>query len=166
MAGTLVVVWDTEQEEPWLLLTDLAPEAVDGAWYGLRVWIELGFRALKSMGWQWERTRRTDPTRVARHWLVLAIATLLTLAVGTRLEEAARRGVPPGRLRRPRTPAPLPARVRRTSLFARGLAWLRIQVLRGHALVDRLWLRPEALPDLPEDLTLIRHGAAPNAVYT
>ena len=47
MACTLVVVWDTEQEEPWLLLTDLEPEAVDGAWYGLRVWVELGFRALK-----------------------------------------------------------------------------------------------------------------------
>ena len=30
-------------------------------WYMLRFWIELGFRALKSVGWQWQNTRRTDP---------------------------------------------------------------------------------------------------------
>jgi hypothetical protein len=166
IAATLVVVWDEEQEEPWLLLTDLAPDDVDGAWYGLRVWVELGFRALKSMGWQWERTRRRDPGRIARHWLVLAIATLLSLAVGTRLEDAAQQGIPPGRLRRPRTPTPRSARVRRTSLFARGLAWLRTLVLRGTRWWTAWWLRPNALPDLPEGLTLIRHGGAPNAVYT
>jgi hypothetical protein len=40
------------------------------------MWIEFGFRALKGLGWRWERTRRTDPDRVARHWLVLAVATL------------------------------------------------------------------------------------------
>ena len=56
----------------------VAPAAVDGAWYGLRTGIELGFRALKSLGWPWERTRRTDPLRVARHWVVLA----LKLSVG------------------------------------------------------------------------------------
>ena len=28
------------------------------------------------MGWQWYRTRCLDPTRVDRHWLVLAVATL------------------------------------------------------------------------------------------
>ncbi|HEY7033017.1 MAG TPA: transposase [Thermomicrobiales bacterium] len=52
------------------------PAAVGVLWYGLRMWIEVGFRALKGLGWRWERTRRTDPDRVARHWLVLAVATL------------------------------------------------------------------------------------------
>ena len=98
-AGTLVVVWDAGQAEPWVLLTDLPPEAVGPAWYGLRAWIELGFRALKGMGWQWERTRRTDPDRVARHWLILAVATLWVLATGTREEDAARRGREPAQLR-------------------------------------------------------------------
>ena len=163
LAGTLLVVWGTGQKEPWLLLTDLAPEAVDGSWYGLRTWIELGFRALKSLGWQWERTRRTAPARVARHWLVLAIATLLNLAVGTRLEEAAQRGLPPGRLRRPRTPPP--ARARRTSVFARGRVWLHTLVLRGTRWWRALWLLPEELPALPADLSLLRHVAPPGGVH-
>jgi hypothetical protein len=104
VAATLLVVWAQGQDEPWLLLTDLAPPQIGVSWYGLRVWIELGFRALKSFGWDWQRTRRTDPSRVARHWLVLAVATVLSLAVGTRLEEADWRGCPPGRLRRPARP--------------------------------------------------------------
>jgi transposase len=75
--GTLVIVWGHGHAERWVLLTaDLAPRQVEHSWYGLRMWIELGFRALKGVGWQWQRTRRTDPERVARHWLVLAVATL------------------------------------------------------------------------------------------
>ena len=165
LASTLVVVWGAGQREPWLLLTDLAPTAVDGSWYGLRVWIELGFRALKSFGWHWERTRRTDPGRIARHWLVLAIATLLSLAVGTRLEEAAERGWPPGRLRRPRRHTPPPARSRRIAVFARGVAFLHRLVLCGRRWWRALWLWPEAWPALPVDVTLVRHGAAPGSAH-
>jgi hypothetical protein len=163
LSATLLVVWGTGQKTPWLLLTDVPPEGVDGSWYGLRVWIELGFRALKSLGWHWERTRRTAPERIARHWLVLAVATLLDVAVGTRLEEADWRGVPPGRLRRPRTPPP--PRSRRTSLFARGLAWLHVQVLRGRRWWRALWLLPETLPARPPGLTRIRHVPAPGGAH-
>jgi hypothetical protein len=166
LESTLVVVWGRGQKAPWLLLTDLAPEAVEGSWYGLRVWIEQGFRALKSMGWQWERTRRTDPTRIARHWLVLAIATLLSLAVGTRLEDAAQQGIPPGRLRRPRPTTPAPPRRRRTSVFRLGVARLHRLVVRGTRWWRALWLWPDALPGLPDDLMVIRHAAAPGGTYT
>ena len=31
------------------------------SWYALRFWIELGFKAVKSLGWKWDKTRRTDP---------------------------------------------------------------------------------------------------------
>ena len=58
---TLLVVWYSEQEEPWIILTDLAPDQVGPSWYALRFWIELGFKALKSLGWKWDKTRRTDP---------------------------------------------------------------------------------------------------------
>jgi DDE family transposase len=163
--STLVVVWGVGQTEPWLLLTDLAPAAVDGSWYGLRVWIELGFRAIKSLGWHWERTRRTHPARIARHWLVLAIATLLSLAVGTRLEDAAPRGLPPGRLRRPRSTTPPPARPRRVSLFTRGRAWLHVWALAGRRWWRAWWLWPEALPELPADLTLVRQLPPPEGAH-
>ena len=163
LAATLLVVWETGQAEPWLLLTDLPPSQVGVSWYGLRVWIELGFRALKSFGWDWERTRRTDPDRIARHWLVLAVGTLLNLAVGTRLEDADWRGIPPGKLRRVHTPPP--RRSRRVAIFARGLAWLHVQVLRGTRLWHALWLLPEAWPKPPAGLTIIHHIPAPGGVH-
>ena len=54
--------WMPDQEAPWVVLTDEAPEAVDLGAYGMRVWIAQGFRSLKrmGMGWQWHRTRRLD----------------------------------------------------------------------------------------------------------
>ena len=82
---TLLVVWYAEQDEPWIILTDLAPDKVGPSWYARRFWIELGFKAIKSLGWKWDKTRRTDPARVSRHWLVLSVPTLLALAYGTRV---------------------------------------------------------------------------------
>ena len=98
---TLLVVWYVEQEEPWIILTDLAPDKVGPSWYARRFWIELGFKALKSLGWKWDQTRRTDPARVSRHWLALSVATLLALAYGTRVEDAQDRRIAPGSLRTP-----------------------------------------------------------------
>lgn len=154
-AGTLLVVWDHGAAEPWLLLTTLPPERVDVCWYGLRAWIELGFRALKGMGWHWERTRRTDPERVARHWLVLAVATLWVLAYGTRAEDAERRGVAPANLRV--APPPPPRGYHRwLSVFGRGIGQLRWQLLRIRRLWARVWLVPEAWPQPPPDLVIVR----------
>lgn len=154
--GTLVVVWEQDQPEPWLVLTDLDPDAVGVAWYGLRVWVELGFRALKSLGWQWERMRRTEAERVARHWLVLAVATLLDEAYGTRVEDAALVGVAPARLRTPPS-VPLDPTRRHASVFARGLAWLRAALGRRGPLWTRLWLRPQPWPAPSPDLIITYH---------
>ena len=154
-AGTLVVVWAADQAQPWIVLTDLAPQKVGVLWYGLRMWVELGFRALKSMGWQWQRTRRTDPDRVARYWLVLAVATLWVLAYGTRVEDAQQQGVYPARLRTP--PHRMPRRLRTVSVFRLGLAWLR-QGLGNGWLWRRLWLRPEPWPAPPPTLQICYHA--------
>jgi hypothetical protein len=156
---TLIAVWTAAQREPWVVVTDLPPERVRSSWYALRMWIELGFRALKSLGWQWQRTRRRDPARVARHWLVLAVASLWVLAHGTRAEDADRLGVAPARLCAP--PA-LPAmRQRRViSVFCRGLHWLG-QLLAAARLWRRLWLAPEPWPEPPPHLLLILHPPAP-----
>lgn len=156
--ATLVLVWAHGQAAPWLLLTDLAPERVGVSWYALRFWIELGFRALKGVGWQWDHTRRTNPTRVGRHWLVLAVATLWVLAYGTRAEDAERLQVAPGRLQAP-PGLPPPAAPRVCSVFRRGLVWLRRQLLRG-ALWRRLWLAPEPWPAPPPGLVI--HYAPPS----
>ncbi len=154
--ATLVVVWEEGQEEPWIVLTDLDPEQIGVAWYGLRVWVEMGFRAIKSMGWQWERTRRSDPERVARHWLVLAVATLWVLAAGTRGEDAQALGMAPQHLRiSPTTPPRHPKRT--LSVFWRGLILLRWQWLRQRRLWRRHWLLPDAWPEPPPTLIVIRH---------
>ncbi len=152
--ATLVVAWEAGQAEPWLVLTDLAPEAVGACWYGLRTWVELGFWALKGVGWHWERTRRADPDRVARHWLVLAVATLWAVATGTRVEEADLRGVAPANLRTAVPPAPR-SRPRERAVFAVGVTWLRWQLLRVRRLWTRLWLWPEPWPQPPPGLTVV-----------
>ena len=85
---TLLVTWRAGQLEPWVILTDQPPEAVGVSWYALRFWIEPGFKAIKSLGWQWDKTRRTDPARISRHWLALSVVTLLALAYGTRVADA------------------------------------------------------------------------------
>ena len=73
---TLLVLWDAQQRDAWLLVTDLPPAHVSPTWYAVRMWIELGFKLLKSAGFHWERTRMHDPARAERLWLVLALAAL------------------------------------------------------------------------------------------
>ena len=83
---TLLARWDEGYAEPWLLLTTLPPEAASAVWYGLRAWIEQGFKVIKGGGWDWHKTRMDDPGRVERLWLVLAVATLWVVAVGAEEE--------------------------------------------------------------------------------
>jgi hypothetical protein len=83
---TLLARWDAPYRDPWLILTDLPPTMADVAWYGLRAWIECGFKDSKRGGWHWEQTKMTDPKRAERLWLTLAIATLWTVSVGCQAE--------------------------------------------------------------------------------
>lgn len=83
---TLLAYWGAGHREPWLLLTDCPPQAAEACWYGLRAWIEQGFKKIKGGGWQWHYTRMTDPDRAARLWLALALATWWVLAVGGEAE--------------------------------------------------------------------------------
>ena len=70
-----------------MILTDLPPEASTACWYGVRAWIEQGFKITKRAGWQWQRTHMTTPERAARLWLAVAVATLWLLSVGGEAEE-------------------------------------------------------------------------------
>src|SRR2546421_7260421 len=40
---TLLARWEEGYKDPWLILTDLPPEASDAGWYGLRAGVEKGF---------------------------------------------------------------------------------------------------------------------------
>jgi Transposase DDE domain len=159
--GTLLVVWGPDQAAPWVVLTDLPPEAVGVCWYGLRVWIELGFRALKGVGFHWQQTRRTEPTRVARHWLVLAVAMVWVLAYGTRVEEATQAELPPAQVHTPRPPTDRRRR-RWVSVFRLGLSWLRLHLARGR-LWRRLWLAPEPWPKVWPQWRVHYHDISPQA---
>jgi hypothetical protein len=121
--ATLLVQWAEGFEEPWLLLTDLAPQQALPGWYALRTWIECSFKHIKSAGWQWQYTRMTDPHRATRLWLALAVATLWVLSVGGQadvsLPASSLEALPPTHIARRRTPrTSLP---RRLSCFHRGL---------------------------------------------
>ena len=162
---TLIVVWYLEQEEPWVILTDLPPGEAGASWYALRFWIEAGFKALKSLEWQWQRTRRTDPVRISRHWLALSVATLLALAYGTRVEDAFDRKIAPGSLR---SPPKAPARAHRdpwhrpgrsVSVIHQGRVWLTKLLHRGR-LWRRVWLLPEPWPEPKPDLEVTRYPPA------
>ena len=60
---TLLAVWYVEQEESWIILTDLPPDQVGVSRYALRFWIELGFKALKA--WAGNGRRPAGPAQPA-----------------------------------------------------------------------------------------------------
>jgi hypothetical protein len=152
---TLLARWDADYKDPWLLLTDLAPSAGEACWYGLRAWIEQGFKITKRGGWQWQRTRMRDPQRAARLWLAVAVATLWLLSVGGMAEDT----LPvstllpladddgPASQPRPAT------QLRLVSIFRQG--WLTILVaLLNHRRLPRGRFVPEPWPQPAQPNTL------------
>jgi len=152
---TLLARWDEGYRDPWLLLTDLAPSAGEACWYGLRTWIEQGFKITKRGGWQWQRTRMSDPQRAARLWLAVAVATLWLLSVGGMAEDTLPVSTllplaeADGPASRPR-PA---TRLRLVSIFRQG--WITILVaLLNHRRLPRGRFVPESWPQSNEGNTL------------
>lgn len=150
--GTLAAMWVEGYDEPWALLTDVPADQMDSAWYALRMWDEAGFRQSKSMGWDWQRGQLQKPDAVAWQYLVVAVATLWALAVGTRIEDAEQLGVPASQLRHapPTLGPPQPHRWSGTAkrvvcLLQRGCQKVRWLLAQGRQWV-RLWLRAEPLP--------------------
>jgi hypothetical protein len=128
---TLLACWETGYKDPWLILTDLPPEASTACWYGLRAWIEQGFKITKRAGWQWQRTRMTQPERAARLWLAVAVATLWLLSVGGEADEA----IPASTVPEVTALIPMALRLRRAtclrlvSVFRRGWTLILVALL-------------------------------------
>jgi hypothetical protein len=129
---TLLARWDQGYQDPWLMVTDLPPEASEAAWYGLRAWIEQSFKVAKRGGWQWQRTRMTDAERATRLWLAIAVTTRWLLRVGGESDET----IPDSTLRDvtgwcPNRPCgPRARRWRLVSVFRRGWNLIMAALLR------------------------------------
>ena len=87
-----------------------------------------------------------------RRWLVLAAATLLTLAAGSRVEDAHALKKSPGALRSP--PKASPERSRIASALRLGLASLSRLLAKG-GMWRRVRLLPEPWPPPPDGLKVV-----------
>jgi hypothetical protein len=168
LLATLLAFQGDGYAEPWLILTDLAPEVAQASWYGLRGWIEQGYKRIKGEGWNFPRTRITTCDRLQRLWLAVAVATMWVLEVGGEAEvaEQGEHNPPPnGKCSGEATPAlpdleprrkeaaqtgnaagcPSPGRI--WSVFGRGWNVLRNALAVG-LLVLGSW-HPEPWPDHP-----------------
>ena len=85
---TLIAHWEEGEEEPWFILTDLLPESSNACLYGMRWWIESGFKAIKSGFFQWNRTKMEDPARASRLWLVISVSMIWIVSVGGEVDES------------------------------------------------------------------------------
>src|SRR2546430_11207272 len=80
---TLLMQWEVGYEHPWIVLADVAPAEANVAWYGLRVWIEAGFKDVKGGGLGWHHSKMRDAGRVERLWLAMAVAMVWMVGVGS-----------------------------------------------------------------------------------
>jgi len=133
LSCTLVAQWTEPHPAPWLILTDLPPDVAQAAWYGMRAWIESGFKDCTRGGWGWHQTKMTDPARASRLWLVMAVATFAVVRAGAAaesgLEAVTWDGVPDLAPLRPRCTRPRLLRCCR-----RGGVLLLAALVRGHRL--------------------------------
>jgi len=159
---TLLARWDAPHAEPWLVLTDLPPEVADCAWYGMRSWIECGFKDTKRGGWQWQQTKMTDPQRAGRLWLAIAVATLWVVSVGGAAEAdlpaSSIEALPPLHVARKR--ARRAARPRLISCFKRGVLTILVAGLEGCPLPLGRFL-PEEWPRSHTGRSAPPHASAP-----
>jgi hypothetical protein len=81
----VTVQWATGEEEVICLVSTLAAREQPHALYEMRYWIETLFGHHKSRAFQLARTHMTTPEHIDRLVLALAIATCLTLGLGTHL---------------------------------------------------------------------------------
>jgi hypothetical protein len=149
---TLLACWTDGHQEPWLIVTDLAPKQAEVFWYGLRMWIECGFKQTKRAGWQWQATRMDEPTRAARFWLAIAVATLWVVSVGGDAEETLPASsfddLPVSHVAR-RCHTTRRSRPRLVSCFRRGRLMILVALLTGEPIPSGKFV-PEPWPITPE----------------
>ena len=84
--GTLLMRWEPGYASAWIILTDLEPEQALVSWYGLRTWIEGGFKDFKRGLWGWHHSKMERASSVERLWLAMALAQLWCVSLGCQAE--------------------------------------------------------------------------------
>lgn len=79
---SLILQWEMAYEHPCILVSNLRPHELNHNIYGIRYWIECGFKDVKRGLFHWEQTKMTCPQRAERLWLVISIALLWLTALG------------------------------------------------------------------------------------
>lgn len=147
LACTLVACWSEGCAEPWIIATDLPAEQAKASWYGLRNWIERGFKHDKTGGMRWNNTRMEDPGRASVLWLVMAISRHLGILGGTSFHQspeasASKPPSPDTSASPPRNPLLTGKTPRRVlSIFVTGLLAVRMAIAFG-----QLPVAPELVP--------------------
>lgn len=171
LRATLLLHWEPGYESAWAIVTDLEPEEAEISWYGLRTWIEGGFKDFKRGLWGWQHSKMTQASSVERLWLAMTLAQLWCLSVGcgVELREHEHRCLPleerlPDKhvARRKHERSPAPGTPRRLSCVVRGRLHLLALTLRAQPLTLGRLL-PQAWPatiDAPQKhlAPALRHG--------
>jgi hypothetical protein len=71
---TLLMHWEAGYKDTWAVLTDLCSEQAKVSWYGMRTWIETGFKDFKRGLCGWHHSKMQGASRVERLWLAMAVA--------------------------------------------------------------------------------------------
>jgi len=178
---TLLASWSEGHDDGWFIITDLPPQVAEAAWYGLRMWIEHGFEQFKSGGWQWQKSRMTDPDRAGRIWLAMAVATLWVVLVGGQeevddgpvetmpaLPPGAGRGrkglgalaATPPRRWESRSGAP-----RLVSVLRKGMAAIVAALIMGRGIILGRW-HPDPWPQIAASIQVEHHEQKPHTMGT
>ena len=128
--ANVVATWEPCCRERWLLVTDLPASFRRCLGYCKRTWCEQMHRDEKSAGFNWGRSLVRDPSHADRLLLVMALATLLCVSLGTQAIK--------GGLRRLFEPT----RRRLLSVFQLGLRRLKDAWTQGNALPLGVYLYP------------------------
>jgi hypothetical protein len=91
-AAAVAACWPRDSDGPWLLVSDRDDGPRLFRRYAKRTWTEELFKDEKSSGFRWGDSHVTDAEHASRLVLLIALATYLALAVGSRVVRAGLRG--------------------------------------------------------------------------
>lgn len=128
--ANVVAVWERRCKERWLLVSDLPASYARCRSYCKRTWCEQLHRDEKSQGLHWRQSRVVKLAHLRRLLLLMALAMLLCLSIGTWAIKSGFRSMLET------------TRVRKLSLFQLGIRWLRHAMMKDQPMPLAFTLPP------------------------